>query len=75
MLDYGIRYLRIMLWGLVPFALSQSYSSALREAGETVLPMRATIIAVFVNLFFNYVLIFGKLGFPAMGVEGPPWEP
>ena len=70
MLDYGIRYLRIMLWGLVPFALSQSYSSALREAGETVLPMRATIIAVFVNLFFNYVLIFGKLGFPAMGVEG-----
>lgn len=70
MLLYGQEYLKIMLWGLVPFALAQSYSSALREAGETVLPMRAALIGVFVNLFFNYVLIFGKLGFPALGVKG-----
>jgi putative MATE family efflux protein len=70
MLAYGMEYLKIMLWGLLPFALAQSYSSALREAGETVLPMRAGIISVFVNLFFNYVLIFGKLGFPALGVKG-----
>jgi putative MATE family efflux protein len=70
MLDYGLQYLQIMLWGLLPFALAQGYASALREAGEAVLPMRATIISVVVNLFFNYVLIFGKLGFPALGVKG-----
>ena len=57
MLLYGTQYLKIMLWGLLPFALTQSYSSALREAGETVLPMRASVIAVFVNLVFNYILI------------------
>jgi putative MATE family efflux protein len=70
MLSFGLQYLRIMLWGLLPFALSQSYSSALRDAGETVLPMRATLVAVFTNLVFNYVLIFGKLGLPALGVQG-----
>lgn len=70
MLEYGMQYLKIMLWGLLPFALAQGYSSALRDAGETVLPMRATVIAVLMNLVLNYVLIFGKLGFPALGVEG-----
>ncbi len=70
MLHYGTQYLKIMLWGLLPFALAQSYSSALREAGETVLPMRASVIGVMVNLVFNYILIFGKLGFPALGVQG-----
>ena len=70
MLLYGTEYLKIMLWGLLPFALTQCYSSALRETGETVLPMGASVIAVFVNLFFNFVLIFGKMGFPALGVKG-----
>ncbi len=70
MLDYGRQYLRIMLWGFLPFALSQCYGSALRETGETKLPMKASVIAVVVNLVFNYILIFGKLGFPALGVKG-----
>ncbi|MGB4431873.1 MAG: MATE family efflux transporter [Limnochordia bacterium] len=70
MLNYGMQYLKIMLWGLLPFALTQSYASALRDAGETVLPMRATLTAVFANLILNYILIFGKLGLPALGVRG-----
>ncbi len=70
MLMQGMDYLRIMLWGMLPFALAQCYSSALREAGETVLHMRASVIAVLTNLVLNYVLIFGKLGFPALGVKG-----
>ena len=69
-LGYGRAYLRIMLWQLPLFALSQVYCSTLRECGETVLPMKAGIIAVFVNLLGNYLLIYGKLGLPAMGVEG-----
>lgn len=69
-LDYAKKYLAVMLIGLVPFALCQAYSGTLREAGETVVPMRAGLIAVFVNLVLNWILIFGKLGAPVMGVEG-----
>lgn len=70
MLEYGRSYLNVMLWGLLPFALSQVYSSTLRETGETLLPMKASIAAVFTNLCLNYILIFGKLGFPVLGVVG-----
>ncbi len=69
-LVYGKDYLWIMLIGLFPFAVEQSYSSTLRETGETVVPMRASIIAVFVNLVLNYILIYGKLGMPVLGVQG-----
>ena len=69
-LEHGMRYLQIMLIGMFPFALTQVYAGTLRETGETTLPMFAGITAVFVNLIFNYILIFGHLGFPAMGVEG-----
>ena len=69
-LQEGQKYLRVMLIGLVPFIISQCYSSTLRESGETMLPMKAGIIAVFVNLVFNYILIFGNFGAPALGVEG-----
>jgi len=67
---HGKNYLYVMIPGLIPFALAQVYSGTLRECGETMLPMKAGIIAVFVNLFFNYILIFGKFGFPAMGGVG-----
>ena len=69
-LRYAKEYMAVMLIQTAPFALSQVYSGTLRETGETLLPMRAGIVAVFVNLVFNYVLIFGKLGVPALGVVG-----
>lgn len=69
-LHYGMQYLRIMLIGLPPFMLLQTYAGTLRECGETLLPMKAGITAVLVNLVFNYLLIYGKFGFPQLGVEG-----
>ncbi len=66
----GCNYLNIMLWGLPPFALVQVYAGTLRESGETRAPMFAGICAILTNLFGNWVLIFGHLGAPAMGVEG-----
>ena len=69
-LAYGKKYLAIMLWGLPAFALSNAYAGTLREGKQTVVPMASGLIAVFVNLFFNYVLIFGHFGAPALGVEG-----
>ena len=69
-LRYGEAYLRVMLLQILPFAVMQVYAGTLRETGETLLPMKAGIIAVLVNLVFNYILIFGKLGVPALGVTG-----
>lgn len=69
-LAHGLRYLRVMLLGLLPFALANAYSGTLREIGQTFVPMVAGIIAVAVNLALNYVLIFGHFGAPAMGVQG-----
>ena len=69
-LYYGEQYLWIMLIGLPPFMMVQVYASTLRECGQTVLPMKAGVVAVFVNLILNYILIYGKFGFPALGVQG-----
>ncbi len=69
-LNYGIRYLNLMLIAQIPLAIEFCYSSTLRESGQTAVPMKASIAAVFVNLVLNYILIYGKLGFPVMGVAG-----
>lgn len=69
-LDYGLQYLHIMLIGLVPFAITQIYASSLRETGESLKPMIAGVISVIVDVVFNYLLIYGKFGFPRLGVSG-----
>ena len=69
-LHHAQDYLDVMLLQILPFMLSMLYASTLRETGETVLPMKAGLIAVFVNLVLNWLLIFGKLGFPRLGVVG-----
>lgn len=50
----GHDYMRIMLWGLVPFVLVQTYVGTLRETGETFAPMIASVTAILVNLALNY---------------------
>lgn len=67
---YAKQYMTVMLFDMLPFAISQAYAGTLRETDETVLPMKAGIVAVLVNLVFNYILIYGKLGAPALGVVG-----
>lgn len=69
-LEYAQQYLFISLIWLIPNSVAQSYCSTLRETGKTVLPMIAGVAAVAVNAVFNYLLIFGKLGFPMLGVAG-----
>lgn len=69
-LMYGKQYLNLMLLWPLAFAVVQIYASTLRECGQTILPMKAGIAAVFVNLVFNYLLIYGKMGLPQLGVRG-----
>lgn len=69
-LSYGKEYLAIMILGLLPFAVSQTYVSTIRETGQTFVPMISGIVAVITNLVLDYVLIFGALGVPELGVTG-----
>lgn len=69
-LGHARSYMLIMLVGLLPYTLVQCYSSTLRETENPLLPMLAGVAAVVVNLVLNYLLIFGKLGAPRLGVNG-----
>lgn len=64
------QYLAIMLWGLPPFVITQIYAGSLRETGASVKPMAAGVASVVVDIVFNYLLIYGKFGFPQLGVRG-----
>ena len=72
-LAYGKQYLRIMLVGLIPYSLTNTYCSTLRETGHPTVPMISSTVAMGANLVLNYVLIFGRLGLPAMGSAGAAW--
>ncbi|MBQ3967631.1 MAG: MATE family efflux transporter [Lachnospiraceae bacterium] len=69
-LEIGREYLYIMLIGLIPVGITNSYSGTLRDTGHTKVPMIAAIAAIFVNLAGNAVLIYGLFGLPAMGAAG-----
>ena len=69
-LIHATNYLKVMLIGILPFAMSQVFASTLREMGKTVVPMIASISAIVINFFLNLVLIFGLIGFPKLGVVG-----
>ena len=67
---YAMSYLRIILLGLPAFTLTQVFASTLSETGETVVPMRASVVSMLTNFVGNCILIFGLFGAPALGVRG-----
>ena len=69
-MECGKEYLKWLVIGLIPFAISQVYASTLRETGNTVVPMAASISAVVTNLILNALLIYGLWIFPELGVAG-----
>lgn len=68
--EHAMKYLKIMLFSLPFFMITQVYSSTVREGKETFLPMISSVVSLGVNLVLNYILIFGHLGFKPMGVQG-----
>ena len=63
-------YLRIYALSFIPMAISTMASVLLRCIEAAVFPLIASFLSVIINTGMNYLLIFGKLGFPAMGVKG-----
>ncbi len=66
----GGDYVYWLLWGTVPFSLCFVFGAALRAAGDARTPLYIGIFTNLLNVFLNWVLIYGNLGLPAYGVAG-----
>ncbi len=69
-LEVAVPYLRILCVSYIFSTLSESLAAMLRSVGLVQLTFILSVTAFFSNLFFNYCLIFGKFGFPQLGVQG-----
>lgn len=63
-------YLAIACFSYLPFALTSALTGMLRAMEVVRVTLYVSIVSLFTNVGLNYVLIFGKLGLPAMGVQG-----
>ena len=66
----AIPYLDLVAFSLVPLIIFQAFKQFSDGLSMTKYPMYATIFANIVNVILNYLLIFGKFGFPEMGIVG-----
>lgn len=66
----GAEYIKIAVLSFIPISISVVFQINLRSVRMTKIPMMTSLFAVAVNGSLNYILIFGKLGFPALGIRG-----
>lgn len=68
--DSAVAYFRIVMGGMIFNCVQMGINSAQRGAGNTRITMRTNVTSNTVNIIFNYLLINGHLGFPALGIQG-----
>lgn len=66
----AVTYLSIIMGGIIFNVIQMSINSAQRGSGNTKITMRTNMVSNIINVFGNWVLIGGQLGFPALGVRG-----
>lgn len=66
-------YLDVLAWSIPPLLLYASFRRYLQGMGVVRPVMIALVLANILNVFVNWLLIFGRLGAPAMGVRGSAW--
>jgi len=71
--DLAIPFLNVMMLGMIPLAVFASFKQFAEGLSFTRFAMIITIGSNVLNILFNYILIYGKLGFPAMGLMGSCW--
>ena len=68
--DSAVTYFRIIMGGMIFNCVQMGINSAQRGAGNTKITMRTNVTSNTVNIIFNYLLINGHFGFPALGIQG-----
>lgn len=66
----GAEYLKVVAFSFIPIALTNILASILRAVENVKLPMYASAFTTVLNIFLDYSMIFGKFGFPEMGIKG-----
>ena len=69
-LDEGVKYINIVFFMGIPMTFSVCIASSLRDLGRVKIPLLVTVAATLTNTLFNWLLIYGNLGFPKLGVKG-----
>lgn len=69
-IKYGADYLRIVGTSFIATAIYFQFATAIRSIGRPKIALFSSLVALIINISLNYVLIFGKFGFPEMGVKG-----
>lgn len=69
-ISVGSEYLRAVSFSYIPIALTNILAAVLRAVENVKLPMYVSGFSTVLNIFLDYVMIFGKLGFPQWGVKG-----
>jgi MATE family multidrug resistance protein len=67
---YEVAYARTLMLGAFPVILMATLSTFFAGRGETRVVLHVNVLATLVNLVLDYVMIFGKAGFPELGVTG-----
>ena len=68
--ELALPYLDIVAISLIPLLLFQALKQFTDGLSKTIYPMYATVLANIINVVINYILIFGMLGFPKLGIIG-----
>ncbi|MCB0753580.1 MAG: MATE family efflux transporter [Ignavibacteriae bacterium] len=63
-------YLQILSFSILPFMVFQTYRQFVEGLSDTKPPMYVAIVSNFINFFVNWVLVYGNLGMPALGLDG-----
>ncbi|MCG8570410.1 MAG: MATE family efflux transporter [Spirochaetes bacterium] len=66
----GMKYLKLIGFSYLAAGMTSGFASTLRSIEKVILPMVVNLVAIGLNTFLNYLLIFGKFGFPQMGIPG-----
>lgn len=69
-IENSVVYLRIVKWSYIPFVITMMFSFAYRSTQNTLVPLCIGVISMIANVSLNAILIFGLLGFPALGIVG-----
>jgi putative MATE family efflux protein len=66
----GTRYVRVFSWTYLFFAITFSYALVMRSTGDVRTPTTISVSALLLSTFLSYSLIFGRFGFPELGIQG-----